>query len=374
MILFIGVGLVAVWWLFFVSIDYFLRKRNPESEQIGIEFLKSDITVLIAARNEERDIYNCLESISAEMQETRISVLLVNDHSTDNTLMEVDKAILQFQNIDVSVIENVEHGKKAALSLGLKQVKTKLIYLTDADCQIQSGTFNFILKRMNHGSFAAILGVVEYEVTSWFSRLIALENWNNMAVTEALTKAGKPILSNAGNFMFQTKFLPLFQESLESKFASGDDMFFLEKLTAQGEKIGFEKNAVVKTNAPETLIDLFAQRVRWAGKSTGYNNWLAKAIPAFVWLMNSAFISWMIVSVVFDHFLLWGLFPFCLKVLIEYAFHAQWFKRYEVKHRLFDGIALSTVYPIYVVIIGLMALLKPSFTWKGRRYVGGLRP
>lgn len=374
MMLLIGIALVVVWWLFFVFIDHYLRKHNAPLKQTEIQFEKGDITVLIAARNEERNIYNCLESISVEMQETRISVLLVNDHSTDDTLIEVEKAERQFLNIYISVIENVGQGKKAAISLGLKHVKSKLIYLTDADCQIQSGTFSAMLKRMNHGSFAAIIGVVEYEVTSWFSRLIALENWNNIAVTEAFTKAGKPILSNAGNFMFQSKFLPLFHESLQSKFASGDDIFFLEKLTGQGEKIGFEKNAVVKTTAPVSMLQLIEQRVRWAGKSAGYNNWLAKAVPAFVWLMNSAFIFWMFFSVVFDHFLLWGLFPFCLKVLIEYAFHAQWFKRYEVKHRLFDGITLSTVYPIYVVIIGLMALLKPSFTWKGRRYVGGLRP
>lgn len=374
MMLFVGVALIAIWWLFFVFIDQFLRKQNAPIKQTEIQFEKSDITVLIAARNEEREIYKCLESISAEIQGTRISVLLVNDHSTDDTLKEVEKAKRQFLNIDIIVIENVGQGKKASISLGLTHVKSKLIYLTDADCQLQLGTFSAMLKRINDECFAAVLGVVQYEKSTWYSRLIVLENWNNMAVTEAFTKAGKPILSNAGNFMLQSRFAPLFQESLESKFASGDDMFFLEKLTQEGETVGFEKNAVVKTTAPVSMLQLIEQRVRWAGKSAGYSNWLAKAVPAFVWLMNAAFIFWIVITVVSGHFLLWGLFPFCLKVFIEYAFHAKWFKRYGVKHGFFDGIALSTIYPIYVVIIGLMALLKPSFTWKGRRYVGGLRP
>src|SRR5690606_5203635 len=73
------------------------------------------------------------------------------------------------------------------------------------------------------------------------------------------------------------------------ELASGDDELFLHKVAAKyPEKIGFCKSreAVVYTEAKDSLSSFISQRKRWASKSTHYKKKAIVYLGVGVWLFN----------------------------------------------------------------------------------------
>jgi cellulose synthase/poly-beta-1,6-N-acetylglucosamine synthase-like glycosyltransferase len=363
----IGSLIVLLWLALFVIIDYFLFRSNEPSQNPNVSYSASDVTFLIAARNEEFNISECLQSIiSAANSVDSVSVIIVDDDSEDNTSTIIKQLAAKNSRLNLTPLKNDSQGKKSALYLGLQEVRTKLIYLIDADCKLAPTTLNAALYELNTTSASVVLGLVKYAHKNYFQKLIALEQLNTMAVTQAFTKAERPIMANGGNLLFHQDHISQYRKALKSEIASGDDMFFLEQAVKSGANIAFAEEAVVFTQAPRNCSELISQRVRWAGKAAHYKSLLPKLLPAFVWGVNFSFLVLVIMSIVTNTFLYLGFSLVVLKIVLEYAFHSRWFFRYGQKHRILDAVVLSTIYPFYVSFIGLLYIAKPNYTWKGR--------
>lgn len=95
---------------------------------------KNQVTVVIAARNEETSLSDCLESL---LRQTGIAqIIVVDDHSSDGTAV----IARGFQNRDPRVVCHTAPplpcgwvGKSHALHFGAAKAKTPLLVFTDAD-------------------------------------------------------------------------------------------------------------------------------------------------------------------------------------------------------------------------------------------------
>lgn len=94
------------------------------------------LSVVIAARNEQRRIGDCLESLAAS-EYPRIEVIVVNDRSDDKTGEIADSYAARFPRlfrvIHVSEVPSGWLGKCHALSTGAGQASGDFILFTDAD-------------------------------------------------------------------------------------------------------------------------------------------------------------------------------------------------------------------------------------------------
>jgi hopene-associated glycosyltransferase HpnB len=123
--------LLAPWrpWSTRESLD--ARGPTPETDL-------SEITVLIPARDEADLIPTTLACL--KNQGRNLNVLLVDDRSTDGTAAAARKVTLP----NLRIIEGRQpaagwSGKLWALDQGLRQVKTPLVLLMDADIELQPG-------------------------------------------------------------------------------------------------------------------------------------------------------------------------------------------------------------------------------------------
>ena len=72
------------------------------------------ISILIAARNEEDNIYNLLQSIyNQSFSKELFEVLIIDDHSEDNTQLIIDKFIHDHKDLNLKVFKSEKTGKKA---------------------------------------------------------------------------------------------------------------------------------------------------------------------------------------------------------------------------------------------------------------------
>ncbi|RKY71077.1 MAG: hypothetical protein DRP97_02655, partial [Candidatus Latescibacterota bacterium] len=96
------------------------------------------VSVVVAARNEERNIGRCLERlVSQDYPSDRYEVVVVDDRSEDGTGEIVKDFGRRYDHVRLVRVDDVPAGlsaKKYALSKGITASKGEILFVTDADC------------------------------------------------------------------------------------------------------------------------------------------------------------------------------------------------------------------------------------------------
>ena len=150
----LGIALIAasvLIWLVVLLVPWRPWSSRPYLDaRSGAEDL-SDVTVLIPARNEAPVIEKTLAALS--IQGHGLSVIVVNDQSTDGTGERVKKAPLpRLSLVEGQALAMGWSGKLWALDQGQQQVTTPLILLLDADIELKPGLIVTLREHMQkHG-------------------------------------------------------------------------------------------------------------------------------------------------------------------------------------------------------------------------------
>jgi len=119
----------------FLLLGTFLRQRR------FIVPSNTDVTIILAARDEEANLPAFLESLlRLSFDKTHLQVILVDDRSSDRTGEIFDKMASRFSHIQalhISKIDNYLSGKENAIHKAMEMASGDFILLTDADCVLQ---------------------------------------------------------------------------------------------------------------------------------------------------------------------------------------------------------------------------------------------
>lgn len=97
---------------------------------------KRGVSVIICAKNEEENLEQFLPRV-LEQDYPEFEVVVVNDCSTDRTEQLLSQLSTRYKHLrftNIPANEQFEHGKKLALTIGLKSAGYDHVLLTDADC------------------------------------------------------------------------------------------------------------------------------------------------------------------------------------------------------------------------------------------------
>ena len=99
--------------------------------------VRRPVSVIICARNEEKNLEKNLPLI-LEQKYADFEVIVVNDCSGDDSHMILRGFSSLYPRLKVVTInehERFKHGKKFAVSLGIKAARNEFLLFTDADCE-----------------------------------------------------------------------------------------------------------------------------------------------------------------------------------------------------------------------------------------------
>ncbi len=119
-----------IYLLFQLSVTGFKATQNGGASQ-------PPVSVIICARNELKNLRTFLPSV-LEQDYPKYQVVVVNDCSWDESaayLEEMADAYPQLKIVTIKEQEKYPHGKKLALTLGIKGADHEFLLLTDADCK-----------------------------------------------------------------------------------------------------------------------------------------------------------------------------------------------------------------------------------------------
>lgn len=328
------------------------------------------ISVIIAARNEEENIGKLLTSLESQTYPDKFfEVIVVDDHSTDNTVTVVqDFAFVKLIRLQ---LENINSYKKMAIETGIAAATGDLIVTTDADCVVNENWLKIIAacKEETNAIFIAAPVVMQNKFTL-LQTFQSLDFLMLQGITAAAVQKRMHNMCNGANLAYERKaFFEVNGFSGVDHIASGDDMLLMQKISERFPgKIFYllSKDAIVTTRAAESWKEFFSQRIRWASKATNYNDIKIVSALFAVYFFNCSLIA-LFVAGFWMRDLWWGFAGvLMLKTLIEFMFIYPVAKFYN-KQKLLNLFPLfQPLHIIYTVIAGWLGMFG-SFEWKGRR-------
>ncbi len=222
------------------------------------------VTVLLAARNEERTIAETLDYLAAQDYDGRLSIVLIDNGSTDHTVIEALKAVGR-NGAQLVVLREQRAGKSFALNRGLAAVRTPLVVTVDADTLLQKSAIRLLVAKLTTGpnDLTAVAGhvMVRNGRDGIWARL---QVWDYLLSISALKRVQAMF---QGTLVAQGAFSAYRTNALRRAggwpMVVGEDIVLTWRLLLGG-RVSYEPLAVAFTAVPTGLRHLARQRARWA--------------------------------------------------------------------------------------------------------------
>lgn len=326
------------------------------------------VSIIICARNEERYLERCLQSlISQNYPKQLMEVLLVNDASADQT-GEIAQRVLSESGIAFTLIHNEKHlGKKESIRKAVSVAGHEWLVTRDADTFAPS--VNWLKTLMTYALTEkkqfVVAPVMPEGNTQLISAIQKAEASVLLMLTAVTAEVKKPFLCSGANLAFtRTIFLKAGAYASHLKVPSGDDVLFLEDVKRiSPDDIGYvhHSDALIYTYAEQQPEQLIRQRIRWASKVFVNTNLLNLWLAVFIAAVNAWFIM-NLLKLLMDAELNTLIFVL-LKLLIDNLLVFLAARFLKEPFMLLRYTITGLFYPFYVMVIAVGSLfLNPK--WK----------
>ncbi len=341
----------------------------------GINVVQHSITIIVPARNEEKNIERCLNSLlNQNYPKEKFTIIVIDDQSSDNTSTIVNE-IAARSNFSITLFQSDEYSeirspKIRALSLGIQHSSSEIIVTTDADC-IASPNWISSLNSYFENNVGIVTGVTVYEEDKSLSPLFwgiqFLDFISYTAIAAGAIGMNRVLVSNGSNMAFLRK---AFDESggfeMLTHINTGDDSLLAQKIVERGKwkpRFAFEESAAISTQPVSTWKEVLHQRMRWVGQTAYY--------PAsMLFFMICTFIMFVGLAITIPlTFFFWNVIPWLVavgKFSIDYVTMRR-FTQISNTQRTMTYFLPTALIHIPFVFISTVGGYFFSFEWKERR-------
>jgi len=250
---------------------------------------REPVTVIICARNELKNLQNHLEAFLLQ-DYPQFQVIVVNDCSWDESEAFLDEMSLKHRHLKVVSIkeqEKYQHGKKFAVSLGVKAASYDLLLFTDADCLPASTDW---ISRMVSSYKPGIEMVISYggyiKTKGFLNRWIRFDTFFN-AIQFLSAGLAKSTYMGVGRNLSYRKAL-FFRNKGFAKhnhlLSGDDDLFVNETANKTNVDVQLHPDAFTHSIAKTTFSAWFRQKRRHQSTAPHYKS-------AHKWLIGSLYFS-----------------------------------------------------------------------------------
>jgi poly-beta-1,6-N-acetyl-D-glucosamine synthase len=353
--------LILYYWQSWVSIPWFTPANGVP---------KTKISVIIPARNEEKNIGTLLDALLQQNYPRQLfEVIVIDDHSEDKT----SDIVKQYNNVKLLSLktDSINSYKKKAIETGIAAATGELIVTTDADCMPGENWLLTIalFKEEKQSVFIAAPVVIDCN-SSLVQMFQALDFMVLQGVTAAAVHKKNLSMCNGANLAYEKKaFAEVNGFTGIDHIASGDDMLLMHKIWQQYPgRVHYlkSKEAIVSTQPVATWKAFFQQRIRWASKARLYDDKRMLPVLLLVYLFNLSFPVLVFVGLWEPGYwttalLLW-LFKTAIELPLFRSLAIYFNKQWAIPWFLF----FQPLHIFYTVISGLLGQFV-KYEWKGRK-------
>ncbi|MGV6831223.1 MAG: glycosyltransferase [bacterium] len=233
------------------------------------------ISVLICAKNEAENLKLLLPSI-IEQDYANYELVLINDHSSDDTLSVMEHYANNYPKIKVVNVKATEaflSSKKYALTLGIKASSHDYLLFTDGDCRPSSK--NWISEMSSHftNEKTIVLGYGAYQTKPGFlNKLIRFETVITAMHYLGYALLGKPYMGVGRNLAYRKdEFFKVNGFTRHMNVLSGDDDLFINEVAnSSNTSVALSQGSSTISLPPNSFKQWWRQKRRHVTTSSLY--------------------------------------------------------------------------------------------------------
>lgn len=326
------------------------------------------VSIIVAARNEEKNILACLESLNhLEYLENKLEIIIVDDASTDNTSAIINNFIKEksrFQAIKLNEeVKGKLKGKVRAMAEGIKMVTGEIILTTDADCVVNPMWAKTIASYYLE-DVGVVNGFTSQFISNSFSGMQSIDFIYLLFIAAGTINLGKPVSCIGNNMSFRKKAYEETGGFENLHFSVTEDFLLLNainKLKKYRVVYPLNKESLVISKPASTLNKLFNQKKRWA---VGGIETPQLGIGLLLW----SFLTNLFLFLTPFFFSAVWLYLLIFKVSIDFFVLLPVHQRLCLQKNLKYFPVFEIYYIIYVLLLPFVILFNKKVKWKDRVY------
>lgn len=326
------------------------------------------VSIVVAIRNEEKNIISCLESLNNLIYpENKLEIIIIDDASADNTNQLVTEYIKNKSRFRLVTLEEVPNqslkGKTRAMAEGIKISTGEIILTTDADCVVNPLWAKTIASYYKD-DVGLVNGFTSQSVNGAFSGMQAIDFIYLLFIASGTINLGKPVSCIGNNMSCRKKAYEATGGFENLPFSVTEDFLLLNsihKLKKYKLIYPLNKDSLVISNPATSIRELLSQKKRWAvgGKEAPFRGIL---------LMLWAFLTNLfIILTPFFYSVIW-LYLVLFKISIDFFVLLPVYRRLGLQKNLKYFPVFQIYYMIYVLVLPFVVLFNKKVKWKDRVY------
>jgi len=260
---------IFLWTLYlislYVSIYWLLVLLEPKKEKKTRVKKWPKVTIIIPAYNEEGRISHTIDAVKhLDYPKNKLNVVIINDASTDNTLMEIKKSIKGMKN--VIVINNKKNiGKAASMNKALSIINTPFFVTLDADSYPERDALKHLVRKYysEPQNLAAVTSRIRIDrYNSHLGKLQWIEYNLMMLSTRIFNRINAQYVTPGPFSLFKTDIIKKINGFDTRNLTEDQEIAY--RLHLYGYRITFCKESNVYTVPMERFKNYYKQRNRWS--------------------------------------------------------------------------------------------------------------
>jgi cellulose synthase/poly-beta-1,6-N-acetylglucosamine synthase-like glycosyltransferase len=329
-----------------------------------------NISVVVPARNEEKNIYRCVESLmSSNYPADKFEIIAVNDRSNDSTGSLLDKLAMKFKNLKPIHLtednkENNLKGKPGALQAGIDVANGDYILMTDADCAVNPDWMKTLAASFINHNLNLIPSFTLIDSKNLFDKIQETE-WIYM---HTMASAGVALKNPLGCFGNNLSIKKEVYDSLGGykniDFSVTEDLALLRAVHNNYGNVQYlcDAKATVTTLPEKTLKDYISQHRRWAlgGLDLGWRASVFVASSIGIWIaIVMSFVLNMPIT---------GISLIIFRILADSSLIFSSMQKLKLPSKLYFWIIPSVIFFMLMELIMPILIINKKITWKGQTF------
>lgn len=326
-----------------------------------------NISILIAARNEETNIIDCLKSLELlDYPKINIEILIGNDQSTDKTEQLITEFIhgkAYFKLINIPNQMGKAKAKANVLAHLFEQSTHEIIFVTDADIHVNVNWAKSIVPYFNNPKIGIVSGTTIVSGKGFFANMQSIDWLYFSGLLIAFDNLG--LKSTAvGNNMAVSKNAYLATGGYQNlDFSVTEDLALFNAIKNQGyDSINLLENDNLNQSKPQySILNFLHQRKRWLIGAQGLNlKWKA------VFMLMALFYPMLIL--LFFYNTKNALTIWICKVFLQFFISIMITIKLKKLPNIFNLILFEIYTFISTFIVSIFYVLPINMIWKNRKY------
>jgi glycosyltransferase involved in cell wall biosynthesis len=289
---------LAITFLIQLAYYIFIYGKVGRFKQVKVDELRGQwppVSVVICARNEQDNLQKNIPAI-AEQDYPNYEIVVVDDCSEDDTHYILKSLKAKYPHLRQTFIKKDEkfwHGKKLAVTVGIKSATNEIIIFTDADCAPKTNQWLKQMVNAYDSDTEVVLGYCGYErkkgCLNKFIRCDAFFiglNYLGLALSKAPYMGVGRNLSYKKDLFFKNRGFA----NHHTLVSGDDDLFINEVATGRNTNVCISKDALLTTE-PRTTWDSWAQQKTRHGSTFNHYRFGSKFNISFEMISRIAFLA-----------------------------------------------------------------------------------